>query len=462
MIVLAFLIFLVLTGAPLFIIVGGLTLLCLHQYTDLSQWQDLKLVIQQIENLATKQEFLAVPLFMISGAVMTAGGMARRLVHFMEAALCWVPGGLAIAAVAACMFFASVSGSSPVTLIAVGSMMVPAMIKANYEENFSIGLVTTAGSLGCLVPPSLSMLIYAISVSGSQSVDPSDLFLAGLIPATFIGLLLMGYSMFKASRMPVERPSFSFDRLKTAFKDSQFALLLPVIVLGGIYGGLFTPSQAGASAVFYAVLVTVFIERELTFKKLLESLSESALLLGTLLPIIVLTFGLNDFLALMNVQEQLKDLLASWDLGPAGFMLVSNFILIILGALMDSISATLIFAPILAPIATGVYGFDPIHFAMVFIVNMELGYLVPPIATNLFVASSVFKKPFGQVVRATFPTLNITIFALLVFIFIPTLSVLPLRLRADLPAWLPFPVKGEVHNAPQKKNLKDLFKKSVE
>jgi C4-dicarboxylate transporter DctM subunit len=244
-------------GAPLFAIVGVLTALCLVLFTDLSHFQDLKVLIQHMENLATKQEFLAIPLFMASGAIMTASGIARRLVELMQALLGWLPGGMAVAAVAACMFFAAISGSSPVTLIAVGSMMVPALIRGGYPENFSIGLITTAGSLGCLVPPSMSMLIYAISVSGAQPVDPSDLFLAGLVPAFLIAGMLAVYSIVTGLRLGGARGTFSWPVLREKFVEGSWAVLLPVLVLGGIYGGWYTPSQAGGVAALYALWLAV-------------------------------------------------------------------------------------------------------------------------------------------------------------------------------------------------------------
>ena len=437
----------ILVGAPLFAIVGVATALCLAFFTDFTQFSDLKILIQHIENLATKQEFLAIPLFMASGAIMTAGGIAKRLIELMEALLGWLPGGLAISAVAACMFFAAISGSSPVTLIAVGSMMVPALTKAKYPENFSIGLITTAGSLGCLVPPSISMLIYSISVSGSSAVDPSDMFLAGLIPAFMIAGMLAIYSMwvgYREERMGnATRVPFSKQKLIEKSRDGAWSVFLPVIVLGGIYGGWYTPSQAGAVAVGYSLFVTMWIYKELTLGKILNALKESASLMGALLPIIVLAFGLNDFLALIDVQEKLMAFMKELSPSPAQFMLIVNVVLIFLGALMDSISATLIFAPMLAPIASELFGIHPIHFGIVFVVNMEIGYLMPPVATNLFVASAVFKKPFGQVTKAVLPTLGLTCAALVMIMYLPTISLFSLNLRDGKSPWQTFPWHGK-------------------
>jgi C4-dicarboxylate transporter, DctM subunit len=462
-IVLAILV-LVLVGAPLFVIVGVATTLCLALFTDLSTLDKLQVLVQHMENLATKQEFLAIPLFVASGAIMTAGGIARRLVELMRALLGFLPGGLAIAAVAACMFFAGISGSSPVTLIAVGSMMFPALVQSRYPEDFSLGLITTAGSLGCLVPPSLSMLIYAISVSGAVSVDASDLFLAGLLPACLVAGLLAIYSIWEGRRVPGERPRFAWAEVREKAREGAWSLLLPVLVLGGIYGGWYTPSQAGAVAVAYSLVVTIWIHRELTLRRAFDALIDAAELMGALLPIIVLAFGLNEFLALIDVQEHLLSWVRGMELSAAGFLLLVNIVLIVLGALMDSVSATLIFAPMLAPVAHQVYGIDPVHFGIIFVVNMEIGYLAPPVATNLFVASAIFKKPFAQVARAVLKPLALTCAALLLIIYIPTISLGAVNWRDDKPIYVAFPWSGkpaepaDVPSGPTLKSLSDKLK----
>jgi len=441
---------LALIGAPLFVIVGIVTGVAYHLHTDtIRDFYGLVQLIEPMEGLVTKQEFLAIPLFMAAGAIMTSGGLAARLVNVMKAGLGWMPGGLGVASVAACMFFAAISGSSPVTLIAVGSIMVPAMVDGKYPENFSLGIVMTAGSLGCLVPPAISMLIYAISVSSLQhgSVDPSQLFLAGLVPAVLIAGALSLYSIWVGRNIEEERPKFDLRELGRAALDGLWALLLPVVVLGGIYFGLYTPSKAGAVAVVYALVVTMFIYRELDFKGVINSLAEAGKLIGMLILIIGLAFGLNDFLALIQVDQKLLSLIERWDLGPVGFLLLVNVVLIVLGALMDSISATLIFAPMLAPLAVNHYGMDPLHFGVVFVVNMEIGYLMPPVATNLFVAAAVFKKPFGQVSRAVMPTLGLTIAALVLFMYVPTCSKGIVNWKADVAIWEPFPWDGKPQSA---------------
>ncbi|MCC6621961.1 MAG: TRAP transporter large permease [Deltaproteobacteria bacterium] len=431
-------------GVPLMVIIGAVTAVLWMSTGDVDGFEGLTRLVLPMEALITKDEFLAIPLFMASGAIMTKGGLAARLVDVMKAAVGWMPGGLGVASIAACMFFASISGSSPVTLIAVGSIMVPAMVSHNYPEKFALGIVMTAGSLGCIVPPALSMLIYAISVSGIQgNVDPSELFLAGLGPAVFIAGALCLYAMWVGRKIPDERPQFSWKALGQASWRGIWALMLPVLILGGIYGGMFTPSRAGAVAVVYSLLVTMLIYRELDWKGVVLALAEAGKLMGMLILIIGLAFGLNEYLADIQIDEVLKGLVIDWDLGPVAFMLLVNVVLIVLGALMDSISATLIFAPMLAPIAVGHYGMDPLHFGIVFVVNMEIGYLMPPVATNLFVAAATFKKSFEMVSKAVLPTLAITIASLVVFMYVPSCSKGLVNLKDGVAVWEDFPWDGK-------------------
>ena len=439
---------LMLIGARLFVVVGVATMLCfiLIAGEGLAP-ESLVSIINKMESLTTKNVFLAIPFFLAAGTVMTRGGMARRLIQVARALTDWMPGGIAISAVIACIIFAAISGSSPVTLVAVGSIMYPALVESNYPRKASIGLLTTAGSLGSLVPPSIAMLIYAISVSGAASVDPSDLFLAGLIPALMITTLLCVYAYFIGRNAQSVHPKFSFSTLWHAVQQGIFALLLPVIVLGGIYSGLFTPTEAGAVAFIYATVATMFIHRDMTWKQLGESFSESATLMGSLILIVVLSFGLNDFLAKIEAADRLGEWLRSAHLSPMMFLLVVNVALIFIGALMDSVSATLVFAPLLAPIALEVYGIDPIHFGVVFVVNMEIGYLMPPVATNLFVAAAIFRRPFSEVASAVFPTLGIVCASLVVVMFVPTLSKGLLNVAEDKPLYESFPWEGKAHPA---------------
>ncbi len=449
MTVLLVILVLALIGAPLFVIVGAGTAAAfwsltdlIHSFDDLGGW-----MIDPFESLMGRDQFLAIPLFIASGAVMTEGGMARRLVDFARAALGWLPGGLGITAVFACMVFAAITGSSPVTLIAVGSIMFPAMVRAGYPENFSLGLVMTAGSLGCLVMPSLILMIYSLSVMGAgvAAVDSSDMFLASALPAVAMMFALSGYSVVVGMRV-ANRETFSLPRLGETAKEGIWALLLPIVIVAGIYTGKFPPFKAGAVAFVYALIVTTIIHRELDLPKVLAALANAGRLMGMLILIIAFTFGINKLIPEIGVEESLTKLLTDNDIGPIGFMLIVNVLLIVLGALMDSVSATLVFAPILAPIAVKTYGIDPIHFGVVFVVNMEIGYLAPPVATNLFVAAALFKKPFGQVSKAILPGLALTTAALVVFMFVPTFSKGLVNISRGTGFYESFPWDGEPTN----------------
>ncbi len=440
-IVLVCILALMLIGARLFVVVGVATMLCFILIAGGGlEPATLVRIINKMESLTTKNVFLSIPFFVGAGTVMTKGGMAARLIKVARALVGFMPGGLAIASVIACIIFSAITGSSPVTLVAVGSIMFPALVESKYPERAAMGLLTTAGSLGCLVPPSIAMLIYSICVSGSAAVDPSDLFLAGLIPALAIVFLLSLYAFWVGRHVP--REPFSGNALIIAIEEGAFALALPVLVLGGIYSGQFTPTEAGAVALGYSVIVTTLVHKELKPSDLLNVFAESATLIGSLVLIVVLAFGLNDFLAEIEAADRMGAWLRTAHLSPMVFLLIVNVALIFIGALMDSTSATLVFAPLLAPIALEVYGIDPIHFGVVFVVNMEIGYLMPPVATNLFVGGAIFKRPFSEVTIAVLPTLGIVCFALAVLMYVPTLSKATINWKRGVAIYETFPWNG--------------------
>lgn len=445
-ILLALIVLMVLLGARLFVIVGVSTAasFLLFTHSDVGVVITLDRIVTKMESLTTKNVFLSIPFFIASGAIMTQGGIAKRLTDMARAMVGWMPGGLAVASVVACIVFAAISGSSPVTLVAVGAIMFPALVQNGYPERFSIGILTSAGSLGCMIPPAIAMLIYAISVQGSAAVDPADLFFAGIAPALFIAGLLAAYAVWVGFRVEGARQPFDGGELWRTVTAAGWSLTLPALVLGGIYGGAFTPTEAGAMAFAASVIISVFIHRDVKVSQLPAILAEASVLMGSLILIIVLAFGLNDFLAEVDAPGVIKELVEASHMNSWQFLLLVNVILIVLGALMDSISATLVFAPILAPVAINHFGMDPIHFGIVFVVNMEIGYLAPPVATNLFVASAIFRRPFVEVARAILPTLGIICGALVVIMYVPTISKGPLNLRNGDPFYESFPWDGKV------------------
>ncbi|MEN9798831.1 MAG: hypothetical protein RL653_2527 [Pseudomonadota bacterium] len=437
-----------LLGQPLFVLMGGVGMLLLAVVSGLATLDEQTIVVRKLLELAGKEVLLAIPFFVVAGELMTQGSLSRRLIEFMKAAFGWIPGGLAVSAVAGCVFFAAISGSSPVTVVAIGSLMVPALVKAKYPEGFSIGLLTSAGSLGILIPPSIPMIVYAIMVSAATPVDPTDLFIAGIGPGLFIGALLALYSVTQGIRFKIPREPFSGARLWEATRQGAWSLLLPLIILGGIYSGIFTATEASAVSVVYAFAVEWFIHREMDSKKLLSVVQGSMTVMGSLLVILALAIALNYFLVDQQVPDQMVEWLKTKNLTKNQFLLVVNGLLLVVGCFMDIMSAILILAPMLAPMAAAA-GVDPVHMGIIFIVNLEIGYLTPPVGLNLFVSSSLFKKGLGFVVKSVLPTLGIMMASLAIITWWPPLSLtlvqaLKSKAAVEVPAEVPAPARPEI------------------
>ncbi len=439
-------------GTPLFLIIGVLSALCFYLYADgygevgVCATLDPSVTCPydsypaKMASLTTKNVLLAIPFFVVSGAIMSAGDIANRLVTFAKSLVGWMPGGLAVASVGGCVFFAAISGSSPVTVIAIGSVMYPALVRAGYDPRFSAGLLTSAGSLGIVIPPSIPMLVYAIFAGGSSPIDVGELFMAGILPGLTLAGLMAAYSVYLAVRRGTEfREPFSLAEVWRSFRDGLWAILLPVQILGGIYSGLFTPTEAAAVSVIYALVVELFIHRRLTWAHMPKILVESAVLMGSLLVIMALAFSLNDFLVEEKIPDQAVALIQEMDLGTVQFLLIVNAILLVAGALMDSISAIMIISPLIAPIALKL-GIDPVHLGIIFIVNLEIGYLTPPIGLNLFVASSVFGRPLGDVIKSVVPFVLLLLVGLTAVTYVPSIALGPVNvvLRGK-PFYEPFP-----------------------
>ncbi len=436
-------IILVFLGAPLFVAVGVGTLACWVLIRNGSA----ETVVSDMFEATKKQELLSIPFFVLAGNLMTRGSIAARLIDFAKAGIGAIPGGLGAGAVAACAFFAAISGSSPVTVIAIGTIMFPMLLKEGYSEKYSMGVLTTAGGLGIIIPPSIPMIVYAIMVSGQKDVgvvDPATLFKAGIFPGMFIATVLIAYTVFQMwPRQPEAvaalEPEPGWVRryvsgVAVAFIRGLPSLFLPVLILGGIYGLMdlsyigidfavrFTVTEAAAVAVVYALFVELVINRELKLKDLPDVFAESAMMMGTLFLILVIAISLNRFF----VWQEIPDAATAWMVAHVDskltFLIMVNLFLLALGCVMDILSAILIVAPLLAPIAAS-YGIHPVHFGIMFIVNLELGYLTPPLGINLFVASTVFERPILEVIRSVIPFLLLMLFCLVVIVWIPSLSL---------------------------------------
>jgi C4-dicarboxylate transporter DctM subunit len=451
-IVLGLILLCLLLGQPLFVLMGMLSVVTLIIVTGGREGADLmielEIIVDKILELASKEVLLAIPFFVVAGEIMTQGSLAKRLIDVAKALFGWMPGGLAVAGVAGCIFFAAISGSSPVTVIAIGSIMVPALIKAGYPERFAIGLFTTAGSLGILIPPSIPMIVYSIMVGATTPMDPKDLFLAGIVPGAMIGGMLALWSISVGLRNKLPTQPFSLPHIINECKRGFWSLLLPLIILGGIYTGIFTATEAAAVSVVYALVVEVFIHGELKLKDLVGVAESSMTVMGALFLIIALAIGLNHVLVLEQVPDRMVVWMQSLELNRVTFLLIVNIFLLIVGCFMDIMSAILILAPMLAPMSMAM-GIDPIHMGIIFIVNLEIGYCTPPVGLNLFVSSTLFKKGLGDIIAAVLRPLAIMAVGLLLLTWIPPLSTGLGRLLEGRPIWDDDPVEQTAEPTPE-------------
>jgi len=407
-------------GQRLFVLIGLAVVFC----TLLFGTGELINIPVDMFDAVKKEVLMAIPFFILAGALMTAGSMADRLIAFAKAMVGFMPGGLLVATIIACLFFAAISGSSPVTVIAIGSIMFPALVDNRFDEDRSLGLVTTAGTLGVLIPPSIPMIIYAIMAPvGGRALSIRELFIAGVIPGLLVAVVLGAYSIFKMDRERFfEKPESDGKTFLQNIREGIWSLMLIVIIFAGIYLGWFTVTEASAVAVVYALFVELVIHRELKLKEIGNAFLDSSWMMGAIFMLIVLAIAFNKFLAEEMIPQAAAEWLQTSVATKVGFLALTNVFLLILGCLMDIMSAIMIVAPLLAPIAIE-YGVDPIHFGLIFIVNLSIGYITPPIGLNLFVASSVFDRPIVQVIKASFPYAVIMLLALAAVTYIPALSL---------------------------------------
>ena len=403
-------------GLPLFVIMGLITAICYLNVSD----ENMLVIVGDIFYAADKEILLAIPLFVLAGQIMTKGSISLRLVNVARAATAGIPGGMGVAAILSCSVFAAISGSSPVTLIAIGTIMFPALLQAGYSRKLSIGALSTGGTLGIIIPPSIPMIIFAIMAG----VSVVDLFKAGIGPGIVLVILLSGYMILKSPKHL--NTSFSMPDFLFHLKKGVFSLFMPVIILGGIYSGFFTATESAAIAVVYAVIVELFIHREAPIKNLLPVFSETAEMLGMLFLILILAVSLNKFMSIEEIPQQMVDWMSAMIDSKLGFLLAVNILLLIVGCFMDIMSGILVLAPILTPMAVH-YGIDPIHFGIIMIVNLEIGYLTPPIGINLFVASGIFKEPITEVIKSVLPFLVVMLIGLAIVTAFPAISLFLLK-----------------------------------
>jgi C4-dicarboxylate transporter, DctM subunit len=405
---------LLILSTPIAIVLLTVTGATLHFFLGIP----LQALVQQLFNGMDNFILLAIPFFILAGNIMAEGSISKHLVAVMQLITGRIPGGMAVSAILACIFFAAISGSSPATVIAIGSIMIPALIKHGYDEDFSVGLLTSAGSMGILIPPSIPMVLYALVMN----VSVGELFLAGFLPGALIGGLLIFYSMVLAKRRRWGQPvSYTRAEALSVIKSASWGIAMPVIVLGGIYSGIFTPTEAAAISVVYALLVEFFIYKDMSLEKFHRVLKDSVVLSSSLLFIIASAMT---FIWLLT-REKLPVLLAEFILTHIQnkylFLLVINIFLLLVGCVMDIVSAIIVISPILA-VALQQMGIDPIHYGIMMIVNIELGFLTFPFGLNLFVAMGITGKSLIQVGRSVLPFLLLMIVGLLLITYVPAIS----------------------------------------
>ena len=362
---------------------------------------------------------LAIPFFVLAGNLMSTGGVARRMVNFAIAAVGHMRGGLAIASILACMLFAAVSGSSPATVVAIGSIVIAGMVKNGYTKEFAAGVICNAGTLGILIPPSIVMVVYA----AVTEVSVGRLFMAGVVPGILLGVMLMAAVWWRAGKLQLTPPPKApLREVLRSFRESMWGLALLGIIMGGIYGGVFTPTEAAAVAAVYALFVAVFIYRDLGFKDLPEVFLESSKTTVMLMFIVANALLFAHVLTTERIPQTIAESILAVGMSPWMFLIVVNVLLLIAGAFMEPTGVILILAPILFPIATQL-GIDPIHLGVIMVVNMEIGMVTPPVGLNLFVTAGVTKMTLMQVTRAALPWLTVLMVFLALVTYVPAITL---------------------------------------
>ncbi|QRE73835.1 TRAP transporter large permease [Methylobacterium aquaticum] len=428
-IIFGLLIALMLTGMPISIALGLSVLTFLFTMTTVPIEAVALKLFTGIENF----EIMAIPFFILSGNFLTHGGVARRMINFATSMVGHWHGGLGLAGVMACALFAAISGSSPATVVAIGSIILPAMVAQGFPKRFGAGVITTSGALGILIPPSIVMVMYSVATSGAVVTGPdgqrvssasiSTLFVAGVIPGLMLAALLGLTTWYRARKFGYPRmPKATWGERWVAFRKSVWGLLLIVLVLGGIYSGAFTPTEAAAVSAVYAFVIALFVYRDLTWKDvprvLLDSANMSAMLLYIITNAVLFSF--------LMTSEQIPQAMASWITG-AGlnwvvFLLIVNILLLVAGNVMEPSSIVLIMAPILFPIAAKL-GIDPVHFGILIVVNMEVGMCHPPVGLNLYVASGITRMGITELTIAVWPWLLTMLIFLVVVTYVPAISL---------------------------------------
>lgn len=414
------LIFAALLGAPLFSVILAVAMIGFY-----FRGIDMSAVAIELYRIANTPVLSALPLFTFTGYVLSESKTSDRLVRLTKAFLGWMPGGMAIVAFAACAFFTAFTGASGVTIVALGALLYPALKQTGYSESFSMGLVTTSGSLGLLFPPSLPLILYGIvaqQLNIGKTIAINDLFLGGLIPGLMMIILLSAWSLYENRRRKIPLTAFSVQAAVAALRESIWEIPLPFFVLGGIYSGYFAVSEAAAVTAMYVLLVEIFIYREIKLSQLPKIMKDSMVMVGGILLILGVSLASTNYLIDAEVPMKLFQAIQTHVTGKIIFLILLNILLLILGAILDIFSALVIMIPLILPVAVS-YGIDPVHLGIIFLANMQIGYCTPPVGLNLFIASYRFQKPISELYQASVPFMLILLTAVLLITYVPELSL---------------------------------------
>ena len=404
-------------GAPIFAVISGLTLFLLF-----SSQIDSSAMIIEMYRIVTTPILVAIPLFTFAGYLLSESGAPKRLIRLSDAILGWLPGGLSIIALLACAIFTALTGATGLTIIALGGILFPAMVQGRYPERFSLGLLTTSGTLGLLFPPSLPLIIYAIVAK----VGIDQLFLAGILPGVLLVVLLSAFSVQKAIFSEIPRTKFNLSEVFKALREMIWELPLPVVVLGGIYSGYFVVSEAAAITATYVLLIEAVIYRDIKWKELPQIMRKSMVLVGGILIILGAALGLTNYLIDQEIPMRMLDFFKAHITSPFVFLVVLNLFLLAVGCVMGIFSALTVVIPLITPIAHA-YGIHPIHLGIIFLTNLEIGASIPPLGINLFISSIRFEKPVLRLYLASLPFIAILLIGLAIITYVPWLSLALLK-----------------------------------
>jgi len=410
-------------GAPIFVAMGSLALLLFFK-----DGTPVAAVTAEVYRLIASPTLPAIPLLTAAGYVLAEGGASTRLLRFFKALFGWMPGGLAVVAAAACALFTTFTGGSGVTIIALGGLIYPILKADRYPEDFSLGLVTAAGSLGLLFPPSLPVILYSVVGSTGLTQVPADnLYLAGLLPGMLLVVIVAGYGIYTGKRAATPKQPFAFGELVRASWGAKWELLMPVVVIALFFSGLASMVEAAAAAAVFAVVTQVFVMRDFPVRTLPRVLVKASTLMGAVLILLAVAMGLTSYLVDALIAEQLLAWVKIHIEAQWAFLLALNVFLLLVGCLMDIYSAIVVVVPLIAPIGAA-FGVHPIHLGVIFLANLELGFLTPPIGMNLFLSSTRFNKPLLKVYKDTFPFLLILLVGVLLITYVPDMSLGMLKL----------------------------------